>query len=215
MVLVFHIGLHIRDLAVLELMKKELGSLGKIYVYENKNEAHYAITRKEELKQFISKVFNSKNQLLTDYQYNRFIILKTILDKDLKSTTTKEEFDKLLKITFSNYNMMSNDLEFLKSWGFINGEGSFYIVKNDTVFRFAIEHTDIKVLYILKECINLSVNITEVKIRGTRKQTYCMSTTSKENINKVISFIDNNNQLQGYKLEQYNKFKNSFIESIK
>ena len=110
MVLVFHIGLHIRDLAVLELMKKELGSLGKIYVYENKNEAHYAITRKEELKQFISKVFNSKNQLLTDYQYNRFIILKTILDKDLKSTTTKEEFDKLLKITFSNYNMMSNDL---------------------------------------------------------------------------------------------------------
>ena len=191
MVLVFHIGLHIRDLAVLELMKKELGSLGKIYVYENKNEAHYAITRKEELKQFISKVFNSKNQLLTDYQYNRFIILKTILDKDLKSTTTKEEFDKLLKITFSNYNMMSNDLEFLKSWGFINGEGSFYIVKNDTVFRFVIEHTDIKVLYILKECINLSVNITEVKIRGTRKQTYCISTTSKENSNKVIQFIEN------------------------
>jgi len=49
----FHIGLHIRDLAVLANMKTQLGNLGKIYEYPNKNEAHYAITRKEELRQFI------------------------------------------------------------------------------------------------------------------------------------------------------------------
>lgn len=89
----FHLGLHIRDLAILENIKIELGNLGKIYEYNEKNEAHYAITKKEELREFISKVFKD-HTIITDYQYNRFMVMKSILDKDLKSTKTIEEFKK-------------------------------------------------------------------------------------------------------------------------
>lgn len=183
-----------------------------------KKEAHYAITKKEELREFICKLFKENNQLLTDYQYNRFIVIKTVLDKNLKSTITKEEFEKLINMQFNNesqYDSITKDIQFVKSWiiGFINGEGSFYTVKN--AHRFVIEHTDIKALSLIKEHINLSVTIAKVKIRGNRKQTYCISTTSKENSNKVIQFIENNNQLQGYKLKQFNEFKNRFYKKKK
>ena len=104
-------------------------------------------------------------------------------------------------------------LIFVDCWiiGFINGEGSFYVVKNGKVHRFVIEHTDKKALEIIKEHITLKVKVSTVTIRGNRKQTYSISATAKEDITKVFNFIDKNNLLQGYKLEQYNKFKESFL----
>jgi len=40
-----HIGLSMRDLALLQLTMSMLGGIGKIYLYPHKDEAHYAISR--------------------------------------------------------------------------------------------------------------------------------------------------------------------------
>ena len=94
-------------------------------------------------------------------------------------------------------------LIFVDCWiiGFINGEGSFYVVKNGKVHRFVIEHTDKKALEIIKEYLNLKVKVSTVTIRVkmhilfTRKQTYCISASAKEDIKKVFDLIDKNNLL--------------------
>jgi len=110
----------------------------------------------------------------------------------------------------------------LTDWrGFVNGEGSFYVVKDNTVHRFVIEHTDKIALDLVKNNMDLSAKVSKVTIRGNRKQTYSISASSKQDIKKVLDFIDaiknrrffiGSNQLQGYKLEQYNRFKDSFIK---
>lgn len=41
----FHLGLSIRDLALLQQIMSILGGIGKIYQYPDKDEAHYAISR--------------------------------------------------------------------------------------------------------------------------------------------------------------------------
>jgi len=42
----FHLGMSLRDLALIESIQKELEGIGNIYQYPNKNEVHYAITKK-------------------------------------------------------------------------------------------------------------------------------------------------------------------------
>lgn len=66
----------------------------------------------------------------------------------------------------SQYESITKDIKFVKRRiiGFINGEGSFYTVKN--AHRFVIEHTEIKALSLIKEDINLSVTIAKVKLEG-------------------------------------------------
>jgi len=66
------------------------------------------------------KVFEN-NKLLTYYQYNRFMVIKTVLDKDLKSTTTKEEFNKLISMKFtdetsSQFDNSIKDACFVYNW---------------------------------------------------------------------------------------------------
>lgn len=46
----FHIGLHIRDRLILDLIKSELNNIGTIYDYVNKNESHLAVVKIEDLK---------------------------------------------------------------------------------------------------------------------------------------------------------------------
>lgn len=49
-------------------------------------------------------------------------------------------------------------------------------------------------------------------IRGTRKPTWVISVSSVEDITKVVEFFDSNVSLKGYKLEQYNTFRNKWLE---
>ena len=46
----FHMGLGMRDLELLEFIKLQFEGIGKIYPYPHKVEAHYAISRKGEVK---------------------------------------------------------------------------------------------------------------------------------------------------------------------
>jgi hypothetical protein len=46
----FHMGLHLRDKALLELIQVKLNNMGKIYEYKTKEEAHLAIYKVEDLR---------------------------------------------------------------------------------------------------------------------------------------------------------------------
>lgn len=85
-----HFGLHIRDRKILELIQSEFNNIGKIYDYENKNESHLAIVKIEDLKWLIENVY-SFHPLLTEYQYNRYNILKLGILNNIKSFKTENE----------------------------------------------------------------------------------------------------------------------------
>lgn len=92
--------------------------------------------------------------------------------------------------------------------GFINGEGCFYI--NKTKCNFFIEHTDRQALEIIKRRLELGPNVLERSPRlrdigKERKTTYQLSISSKKDIQRLVSFLDDksNIPLQGNKYTQY------------
>ena len=100
--------------------------------------------------------------------------------------------------------------------GFINGEGSFYL--NKSKCNFTLEHTDEIALKIIKERLCFGPNVLEraPRVRDTgkkRKTTYILIVSSKKDINNLILFLDNTNNipLQGYKYTQYNEWKAKWI----
>jgi hypothetical protein len=55
----------------------------------------------------------------------------------------------------------------------------------------------------------LGLSLEVAKIRPGRKQTYTLSVSSKEDINKIINFFDTHESLKGNKLIQYRDFKSA------
>jgi hypothetical protein len=86
--------------------------------------------------------------------------------------------------------------------GFINGEASFTNVSG--MAKFAIEHTDGKVINMINRHLNFSTNVYSPTKRTNRKQTFALSVTNSYDLAKIIDFINSNYPLQGYKLIQYN-----------
>lgn len=89
----------------------------------------------------------------------------------------------------------------------MNGEGSFGVHRDEKVFRFYVEHTDRNVLEMIRNTMDLSVQVITRTIRGNRKPTFVVSVSSVKDITKVVQFFDSNQPLKGYKLEQYNTFR--------
>lgn len=89
----------------------------------------------------------------------------------------------------------------------MNGEGSFGIHRDEKLFRFYVEHTDKDVVELIRSTMGLSVQVIARSIRGTRKPTFVLSVSSVRDISKVVQFFDSNQPLKGYKLEQYNTFR--------
>jgi len=72
----FHLGMSLRDLALIKTIHSKLNNLGRIYEYaDNKNEAHLAITKLNELKWVILNIFDYF-PLLTNHQWERFSRLR-------------------------------------------------------------------------------------------------------------------------------------------
>ena len=65
-----------------------------------------------------------------------------------------------------------------------------------------LEHTDEKVVILIKKTLGLNLNIYK-RTRGSRKTTYAISISSKKNIQTTVEFLDSHNNLRGYKLKQY------------
>jgi len=148
-----------------------LGGLGTIYLYPGKKKL-IMLLLKEELIIFVDLIM-SQFQLLTSYQLQRFLVLSIVLTENIVSLPTLEEFKALLNTQFEAPKL-NTIIPFLSSWivGFINGEGSFPIVRNGTVFMFLLEHTDLAVLELVKEVLGLALQVYTVKLREGRKQTF-------------------------------------------
>lgn len=251
----FHIGLHLRDKQLLELIKKELGDIGQIYEYPKKKECHYAIYKIQDLQWLITNIFN-KYPLLTVNQVTRFEKLrKGILNKStidiasvaadsvlplppnklglsleskMEITTTNSllagsalsyglEPDKLPSVDTATAQVIPNisccSKDYIDNWivGFLNGEVSFTLAKKGTreIPIICLEHTDKAVMELVKTRLSIGPKIHE-RTRDTRKTTYRLYISSKKDLSNIIQFLNNLNNLKGYKLEQYNNWKNKY-----
>lgn len=91
--------------------------------------------------------------------------------------------------------------------------GCFYLNKGKC--NFFIEHTDKNALELIKSRLSFGPSVTERSPRKRDegkdyiKQTYVLIVSSKNDIKNLIAFLDNENnmQLQGYKLIQYQEWK--------
>nr|YP_007475360.1 hypothetical protein H911_mgp44 [Microbotryum lychnidis-dioicae]AGE14574.1 hypothetical protein [Microbotryum lychnidis-dioicae] len=179
----FHLGLSLRDIELLKNIMHTLDNKGKIYVYPEKDEAHYVISRREEVIYFIFMIMN-QYPLLTLHQASRFNKILSGLAEEVKRFETLEEFHEY----FNNKELLESpsikelDQEFINRWivGFINGEGCFAKGSGATKAAFKIGHTDKVVLEMIRERLATSPKIATVKKRINHKEifTYEINTLS-------------------------------------
>jgi len=209
----FHIGLHERDKPLLEFIQVKLDNKGKIYEYPNKKESHLAIYTNSDLKWIIENVFNNYS-LLTKGQLIRYEQFKLGIINNLKRLDSLDDFNKIM-VSSDNIKSNINNLSsfYIDNWivGFLNGEVSFTntINKNNLVPVIYLEHTDETVIKLIKERFNISSNIFS-RTRDTRKTTYILTIKSKTDLKTIVNFLDEMNNLIGYKLIQYKEWKQKF-----
>ncbi len=207
-----HLGMHIRELAMILNIQAQLGGIGRIYEYHHKNEVHYAITARNEIQQFISLVF-SEYSLLTVHQQQRFALLNHVVQNDIRKVWTREQYDTVLSTNFDGPVLTNLDPGFVHNWiaGFINGEGSFNIGKEGSVFSFSLEHTDKPVLELMRNAIGLSLATYDRKQRGVRKLTYVVQVSSVVDVDRVVDFLGVVEPMQGHKLVQYTEWRDKWL----
>lgn len=222
----FHIGLHLRDKDLLELIQYKLNNIGKIYEYVNKEEAHLAVFKIEELKWLIENIF-SKYPLLSPWprpwtrigagaraknQRLRYEQMKIGIINNYKRLNNLEDFQTILidPHSLTNLNDLNLKKDFLENWtcGFLNGEVSFTntIKNNKKNPKINLEHTDEESIELIKNILELKLK-TYIRTRGQRKTTYSISINSKNDIKNTVMFLNKLNNIKGYKLVQYNNWK--------
>lgn len=162
----FKIGLHLDDIEVLEFIKDTLGFGG---VFTHSNKVTFQVNKQSELKILID-IFS--RYTLNTTKYLNFLAFKKAFElyttNKSKSPEIMEEI-KLLKNSMNSQRVMfkmpdDHKIRFNAYWvlGFIEGEGSFSIVKkNNYKLRFSIGQAsrDISLMEALKEYfINLGVS---------------------------------------------------------
>jgi len=217
----YHLSLHSRDAPLIKNIYEKL-NVGVIYQYKDKPDCRLAVNDKKGLLFLIENIFDVYS-LLGSNQLARYNLLKNGLTKDLKRFETLEEYN-IYKSEFLKSIKQKNLIDLYKSsnleidnWivGFINGEGCFYLNKNKC--NFYIEHTDKQLLELIKYRLDFGPNVLERSARDRdigkpRKVTYQLIISSKKDINQLINFLDNNQNisLQGYKMEQYDEWKKNW-----
>lgn len=207
----------LRDLALIKTIHSKLNNLGRIYEYaDNKNEAHLAITKKDDLKWLILNIFDYF-PLLTNHQWERFNRLRYGVLNNINRAESYSDYLNFLgdcSTWLKSRNIDLNDLTLFDNWisGFINGEGSFSILANG-LFVFCIEHTDKDVLELIRTRMQFGpkVNFRASRKEG-RKDTYMLYISSKKDLESLIKFFSNDQiiPLQGYKKEQYERWLSEY-----
>lgn len=211
----FHLGLSVRDLTLLKFIMSILGDIGKIYLYPEKEEAHYAISRVAEILWLVEAILQL-NPLLTMNQASRYNQLQNGLLSGISRFNTLIEFLNYFAayviITQPSINNISQ--LFIDSWivGFINGEGCFTHSQGATGASFVIEHTDKGVLDMIKLRLNFGPSVISRPRRGNRKLTYSLSVTTEKDLKSLVNFLDSNIPLQGYKYVQYMKWRKDTLK---
>lgn len=218
----YHLSLHKRDINNLKNIKNKLSNIGTIYEYPDKLDSRLAINDIQGLFYLMNNVFDIY-PLIVESQLTRYLLLKDGLINRVKEFETLEQYNQyktkcLLSISKQIESKekieKSFDNLYLDNWiiGFIKGEGCFYMNKNKC--NFYIEHTDKKALEIIKRRLSFGPNVLERLPRNKdfgkeRKTTYQLIISSKKDIENLISFLDNKNNipLQGNKYTQYINWK--------
>lgn len=216
----YHLSLHSRDATLIKDIHEKLDNIGVIYEYQNKPDCRLAVGDRNGLLYLFNIVFDVY-PLLANNQLMRYSALKHFVKNDVKKFQTLEEFNKYKSEYLASISKQVDLISLYESgklevdnWivGFINGEGSFYLNKGKC--NFYIEHTDRQLLELIRCRLGFGPNVLERSARErdlgkVRKVMYQLNISSKKDINELINFLDNkdNIPLQGYKMVQYNKWK--------
>jgi len=219
----YHLSLHSRDAALIKDIHQKLDNIGVIYEYKNKPDCRLAVGDRNGLLYLFNIVFDVY-PLLANNQLMRYNLLKNCIVNEVKKFQTLEEFSKYKSEYLASINKQVDLIALYKSgnleidnWivGFINGEGSFYLSKGKC--NFYIEHSDKQLLELIRSRLDFGPAVRERPARDrdlgkVRKVMYQLNISSKKDINQLIMFLDNkdNIPLQGYKMVQYNKWKESW-----
>jgi hypothetical protein len=151
-----------------------------------------AIWKKEEVRLLIENVFDIY-PLITDHQKDRYAILRYGFLNNITlfhNLQELEEFKNKKNIFITSFFCAP---QFLDNWilGIINSEGCFYTrLKKDgsNLLIFQIEHTDKKVLDIIKSRFKFRPSIFERAERSiNKKKTYSLYISSKLDITTIIA----------------------------
>lgn len=219
----YHLSLHSRDAALIKDIHQKLDNIGVIYESKNKPDCRLAVSDRNGLLYLFSIAFNVY-PLLANNQLMRYNLLKNCIINEVKKFKTLEEFSKYKSEYLASINKQVDLIALYKSgkleidnWivGFINGEGSFYLNKGKC--NFYIEHTDKQLLELIRMRLDFGPNVLERSARDrdlgkVRKVMFQLNISSKKDINQLIMFLDNkdNIPLQGYKMVQYNEWKEAW-----
>lgn len=170
----------------------------------------------------------SNNNSLT--QIDKLILINNIKNNKINNNYISDIWYKIINfnkisenniIEFINNNLTIENCKLIitKSWliGFIEAEGSFYILKKDInryVHGFGLlQKLDYIVLYSIKLILNINNSI---KLKINKKQetkSYLLDTTNNNNINIIINYFRYNNYLSiflGIKSFEYNIWSRTF-----
>jgi hypothetical protein len=108
----FHLGLSVRDHALLQSIMSTLGDIGKIYLYPHKEEAHYAISRLGDLRKLLDMILEN-HPLLTIHQASRYNQLRSGLLNEVARFSTllelRDYFSALIVTTQPSINGLSQE----------------------------------------------------------------------------------------------------------
>lgn len=214
------------NLRLLYYIKKELG-IGSIT--KDNNKGQFFIRDRKHIENVILPIFN-KYPLLTSkyFDYIKFKKALLILKDDninkeekskelwiLKNTIKKDNY---LSPVWDNISLPLDDIDLIqgimtKPWlvGFIEAEGSFYLVSKDSiriVHGFGLTQ---KLDSIVLESIRLILHIrSQVRYKEMHNY-YILDTTNSKNIETIIDYF--NNTMKGVKSLEYKIWARSYVKN--
>jgi LAGLIDADG endonuclease len=223
--LTFKISQNTYNLRALHYIKKELGA-GSIFVESKNDMAHFRIRDLKVINEKIFPIFDKYPLLTTKYfNYNIFKEAYRILDnKDFTKLEKSNLLENLLLTKPSNSYICpawdnasqplidANEAKKIisKAWliGFIEAEGSFYLVSKSSsriVHAFGLTQ---KLDQIVLEGIRLVLGISTKVIFKEKYNHYILDTTNSRAISNVIDYF--NNSMKGMKAVEYKVWSRSF-----
>lgn len=221
---VFQIGLHVKDLPVLEKIQSFFKGAGKIHVYTSRKTATYSVTKLKDLVNVIIPHFQQYNLVsakVIDFQLwekcIRLMEKKEHLNKSglesilsIRSVLNWGLTDKL-KLYFPDvipgirpeYSISNNPSD--PNWisGFSDGESSFYIASNANKVRVVFEiHLNERELPLVNKIQNYFGGVGKIRLNSNLQSVHYTVYDNYDLLNTIVPHFDKY-KLEGYKLNNY------------
>jgi hypothetical protein len=217
---VFKIALHVKDKPLLYLIKEQLGC-GEVY-FAGKNMWEYRVQSRAYLLSVIVPIFLDY-PLFTRKAYHFGLFHKALLaHPQCASIKASWNDQSLLAKTTENQNSLMLVRKPSKAWvvGFIEAEGSFYVVQrhapsaNYPVGEFChgfgvTQKHDLHVLKFIQDVLGIQANPRANKAKGVWE----LSTTNRRSIQHIVEYFDNT--LLGSKNLEFALWRKAFLNEKK